>query len=39
MIAVNGGLQLERPPCVTGLGETAAVADYHYRARLDHHFP
>jgi len=29
----------EPAPCVTGLGETAAVADYHYRARLDHHFP
>ncbi|MEY8017702.1 helix-turn-helix domain-containing protein [Mycobacterium servetii] len=26
-------------PCVTGLSETAAVANHRYRARQDHHFP
>jgi IS5 family transposase len=26
-------------PCVSGLGETAVVADHRYRARQDHHYP
>ena len=33
-----GPLRRLSPPCVTGLGETTAVADHRYRARQDHHF-
>ncbi|WP_461480004.1 DEAD/DEAH box helicase family protein [Mycobacterium sp. HUMS_1102779] len=34
----RGARTIASAPCVTGLGETAAVADYRYRARQDHHF-
>ena len=35
----DGKKGLPQIPCVTGLGETVAVADYHYRARQDHYHP